>query len=393
MMTRRLMRRNELFLKMMRYPKLSRAFCSHYLPKEVMHCLQYPATWTIRHLNTKVINPPLKSTRDGDVLLLISTDTVLGDFLFAIEAQHHPEPLMGVRLAFYTAAYLLNENGSREGRPIPLITVIYHYGSGSLTPLNRGFVGLPKVLQQHMTAFGDNQKMKLIDLCHLSDKELMSHGLFASVDLLLKYADRLTEALLDQIMPLLMAYTDEMRGDCLEFFANRGNFDRITMLRIVENYLPKEEVMTLRDQFEEAGFERGRRQAQEEVMTLRDQFEEAGFERGRRQARKEVMTLRDQFEEAGFERGRRQAQEEVMTLRDQFEEAGFERGRRQAQEEVMTLRDQFEETGFRRGHTEGKKEAMKLVAANMLRGGADRKQVMHYTGLSLDEIQGLVEVT
>ncbi len=60
----------------------------------------------------------------------------------------------------------------------------------------------------------------------------------------------------------------------------------------------------------------------------------------------------------------------------------------------MTIAQQQEQKGIKKGieqgHSEGEREAVFKVARNMLKRGLDEVSVMEITGLSKDELQGLL---
>ena len=68
-----------------------------------------------------------------------------------------------------------------------------------------------------------DERIHVKEISQYSDDDLVLHGLFTPIDMLLKYTDNLSTEILEKVASLLVDHTPEIRFNCLTFFISRTN--------------------------------------------------------------------------------------------------------------------------------------------------------------------------
>ncbi|AKH64629.1 transposase [Photorhabdus thracensis] len=270
-----------LFKHFLTQPETAREFLSLYLPEEIQLLCDLatlklePGSFVDRHLRQL----------HSDVLYSVETARGQGYIYCLIEHQSTPDPLMAWRLMYYAmsamAAHL--KKGHTE---LPLVApLLFYHGEVRPYPYTNRWLDCFTLPKQAARLY--RQAFPLVDVSVLSDEEILTHKGVALMELVQKHIRR--RDMLEwvpQLVELLNAgyNTTEQRNVVLRYILLNGHtLDLSQFVHQLIEQSPEHEtmLMTIAEQLEQKGLERGIEQGREEGIELgREEGIELGREEG-----------------------------------------------------------------------------------------------------------------
>lgn len=318
---------DKLFKQAMAVHKVAREFFQEHLPTQLLN--QFDLN-TLQLEKQSFIDAAYKTT-EADLIYRVQSNKNSAYIYLLCEQQTNIDHFITFRLWTYLIRLLENHHKKHPKDDLPLVYPLIVYAGEKVWNAPLEFTELFGEQKELMQEFW-LKPCKLVDVYRLEDKLLQEHLLSGLLKYILKHRQaRDFELFLETLLPWINKV--EVEHD--------SSFSRI-VLRYVMNGMEANDIQVFLDKSEAYLSE----QLRGEVMTLAQQFEERGYQRG--------ITLAEKFEERGYQRG--------VTLAEEFEKRGYQRG--------VTLAEEFEERGYQKGITKGITLAQEFKERGMRQGEA-----------------------
>ncbi|KGM28908.1 transposase [Photorhabdus luminescens] len=270
-----------LFKHFLTRPETAREFLSLYLPEEIQSLCDLA---TLKLEPGSFVDQHLRQLH-SDVLYSVETARGQGYIYCLIEHQSTPDPLMAWRLMYYAmlamAAHL--KKGHTE---LPLVApLLFYHGEVRPYPYTNRWLDCFTLPEQAARLY--RQAFPLVDVSALSDEEILTHKGVALMELVQKHI-RCRDMLewVPQLVELLNGgyNTTEQRNVVLLYILLNGHtLDLSQFVHQLIEQSPEHEtmLMTIAEQLEQKGLERG-------IELGREEGREEGIELGREKGKVET---------------------------------------------------------------------------------------------------------
>ncbi|MEC5343034.1 Rpn family recombination-promoting nuclease/putative transposase [Brenneria populi] len=245
---------------------VARDFLAIHIPSDIRECCDFT---TLQLESASFIDEKLRS-RVSDILYSLHTNTGKGYIYCVIEHQSRPERLMAFRLLRYSLA-AMQQHLDQGHSLLPLVVpLLFYHGKRSPYPYSLrwldNFANPPLAERIYGNAF------PLIDLTVIPDKEIKTHRRVALLELVQKHIRTRDMLELAQDIGLLFERWQvplAQKRALLFYIAQVGNTSRpAAFIETVTERLStdREEIMTIAQQLEKIGFDKGIEQGLEQGM-------------------------------------------------------------------------------------------------------------------------------
>ncbi|MCK3668581.1 Rpn family recombination-promoting nuclease/putative transposase [Photorhabdus noenieputensis] len=259
---------DELFKYFLTQPETAREFLSLYLPEEIQLLCDLA---TLKLESGSFVDRNLRQLH-SDVLYSVETARGQGYIYCLIEHQSTPDPLMAWRLMYYAmlamAAHL--KKGHTE---LPLVApLLFYHGEIRPYPYSNRWLDCFTLPEQAARLY--HQAFPLVDVSVLSDEEILTHKGVALMEMVQKHIRcRDMQEWVPQLVELLNTgyNTAEQRNVVLSYILLNGHtLDLSQFVHQLIEQSPEHEtmLMTIAEQLEQKGLERGIKQGREEGIEL-----------------------------------------------------------------------------------------------------------------------------
>jgi predicted transposase/invertase (TIGR01784 family) len=267
-----------LFKKFLGHPETARDFLDIHLPKPLRALCDLA---TLRLEPGSFVEPALRSAH-SDILYSLKTTQGEGYIYCLIEHQSTPDPLMAFRLMRYSILAMqshLDKSKDKTLKKLPLVIPILFY-HGQVRPYPHGVCWLENFVDPEAARVLYGGPFPLVDVTAMADDEILRHKRVALLELVQKHIRQ--RDLLELLEPLARLLrpggaTGEQLETLLNYMLQVGNTANPQVFTERLAYLlpeHREKMMTIAEQLERIGWEKGR-------MAGREEGREEGWEEGR----------------------------------------------------------------------------------------------------------------
>ncbi len=326
--------------------RVATEFFEKYLPQEIAEIIDLK---TLQLQDSSFVDESLGASM-ADILYEVHCHQEKGYLYVLVEHQRKPDEMMPYRLMRYMLRIMEYHLKQKQSKRLPVVIPLVFYNGDAPYPYSMDFFDL----------FGDQgdlakqvflKPFALVDLSQIPDEELKGFHWLGMLAFLQKHIGR----------PNFMRIVRES----IPFFIRLHQADANEYVSASLSYILQS---NLENPAEVAKMISSNVSASlgEEIMSLAEKLEQAGFQKGIAEGRTKGETM-------GLYKG---------------EKIGLNKGRAEG---LAEGRAEGRSEGEKIGRNKGAMKAQQEIAQNMLAQGADPRFVSTVTGLSLKEIEHLVQ--
>jgi predicted transposase/invertase (TIGR01784 family) len=206
----------------------------------------------------------------SDMLYSIKTHEGKGYIYFLVEHQSSPDRFMAFRLLRYSLA-VIQQHLDKGHKTIPLIVpLLFYHGRQSPYPYSNNW--LDCFAEPELAGKIYNDSFPLVDITVVPDKEIMTHGAVAALELVQKHIrHKAMIELVEDLAEILNRWplSAELFKSLMIYISQDGNSPDVgefidKLARLAPRY--REDVMTIAQQLKEIGITEGHLQGKKQGM-------------------------------------------------------------------------------------------------------------------------------
>lgn len=253
-----------IFRQFLSRPEIARDFIQHYLPPALLENCDLS---TLRREPDSFIADEL-SLYFCDILYSLRTSNGEGYIYVLIEHQSSPDRLMAFRMMRYAIA-AMKKHLDTGHRTLPLVVPVLYY-NGRESPYPGPLEWAEEFDDPALASELYNGIFPLVDVTVIPDEEMLQHGPLSALMLIQKHIRK--QNLSEKLDTLIDALRDESTDEALflsltHYILQAGSADdAAAFVRRLAEHLPrhKEQLMTIAEQLEAIGHEKGFKAGREE---------------------------------------------------------------------------------------------------------------------------------